>query len=203
MLLVGTLAGAAMLPQFAIFIPIVAAAWILARLGLLRRVVGHHHAGVRLSPGPDVHLTTLRAVLEAESRRGPDEKQLLQRLVTQAQDVAGASSPAATPDCLIWRAGPPREATASDHLRLDDWPELREALVSGAGLALSTRSSVTRGVRRIEAMVVGERPLIERLALAHATALRCDGVEVVTTGWLRHAERLRTKSRARKGVGTL
>ena len=70
---------------------------------------------------------------------------------------------------------------------------MREALGHGSGLVLATRTSGGNGhgVRRVEAMIGGDRALLEALALGYGDELRSAGVEIVTTGWLRHAERVR------------
>ena len=196
-LLLGTIAAAAMLPQFAIFVPVVAAAWILARLGVLPKFLSHRHPGARLSPGPDASLTTFTATLEAEASTGPDELELLERLLRRADGVAGPRVSPGAPDCIEWRAGAPRADEACEKLPLGDWPNVREALQRGDGLVVATRVSGNGngggggGVRRIEAVVGGDRALLESLALAYTSELRENGVEIVTTGWLRHAERIR------------
>jgi hypothetical protein len=193
-LLLGTIAAAAMLPQFAIFVPVVAAAWIFARLGFLPAFMSHRHPGARLSPGPDAPVTTFTATLEAESAKGPDERELLGRLLKRADGVAGPRVSPGSGDCIEWKAGAPRSDGACERLPLADWPNVREALERGDGLVVATRASSTgngRGVRRIEAVVGGDRDLLEALALEYTAELRQSGVEIVTTGWLRHAERVR------------
>lgn len=198
LLLLGSIAAAAMLPQFAIFIPIVAAAWILARLGLLPGFFAHRHPGVRYSPGPDAPLTTCFASIEVESRKGPDEQALLDKLVRRADETAGARVSEVAGDCIAWRPGHARAKDALAGIPLEEWPALDGALSHGAGLVLATRRrDAPGGMRRLDVVLAGDRELLESLALDHADDLRRDGVEVVTTGWLRRAERLRAARRPR------
>lgn len=201
LVLLGAVAAAAMLPQFAIFVPIVAAAWILARFGLFPSFLYPSHPGARLAAGADAPLTWLSATLESDAGSARVEQDLLARVLARADAVAGERVPGAEPGLVAWGQTTPRPETALACLEatLVTWPDLRAPLASGARAALSIRTTKHGRHRRIEACLAGDRAVIGRLALDAAAELRGCNVEVVTTGWLRHEERLhaaRTRPRA-------
>lgn len=193
--LLGAIAAAAMVPQFAIFIPIVAIAWILARFDLLPSFVRHRHATTRLALGAEAPLTSLSAVIEADERHETDEKAVVERILARVDAIAGPR--AAGEGCVTWGARAERESSALQSLEpaLAEWPELRAPLQAGARIVLATRVTPAGRSIRLQACLAGERDLVEPASLDAAADLRKAGIEVVTTGRLRHEERLRAARR--------
>ncbi len=199
--LLGLVAAAMMVPPFALFIPIVVTAWVLARTGLLPSFVRHRQPALRFRCGPDTDPSVLIASMEAEA---PDDAAaaLINDMASRADGLAGARGTSER-GTITWSAAPASPPTTSpDRLAADlaDWPAVREALASGARLVLATHARSPTGRGRTTACLAGQRALLESIALGSAAELRTAGTEVVTTGWLRHAERVRA-SRRKRGNG--
>jgi hypothetical protein len=100
-LLIGVAALFAMAPAFLLFIPIVLAAWLVARLGFVPRGLHPEHASVRLTGSREAEpLAAARAEITFEERHREDGirllDDLLQRLSSAVADGAGAEGAGGT-----------------------------------------------------------------------------------------------------------
>ena len=114
-MLLGTVAAAVMLPQFAFFVPVVFGAWLLARFGFAPRFLRPRHPAVRLVPGPDAALTCVSFTVEAEREHG-EVLETLRRAASASRTIA-ASSEVTTPRFTASSSDAPRSSAP----RLTAW----------------------------------------------------------------------------------
>jgi hypothetical protein len=194
LMLAGVAALAFMAPQFAIYIPVLAAAWMLARFGLVPR--GLHASGesVRIAGGPAAGaLTFAEVTITTTPSRRKAGLALAHELIAAAQATMGAAIEGPDDTLVAWAGdATPLDACASPDAAAwaARWPRLvREQAERRASLALevATESGSSTIVR---AACVGDRAVLAALLIRFARDVRDrPGVEAWITGWLRDAER--------------
>lgn len=196
-MLAGVAALALMAPQFALFIPILAGAWLLARFGLVPRGI-HSSRGesVRIAGGPAAgELVFAEVTITTDARRRDAALALARELIAAAETTLGAAT--AGPDGVLvaWAGSAPLlDAHASPDAAAwaARWPNLvREQAGRRAPLALELELATESGPSPIVRVAcVGDRALLSSLLIRFARDVRDrPGVEAWLTGWLRHAER--------------
>ena len=219
LLLTGLVALVAMGPQFVVFVPIVLGAWLLARFGLVPRVVHHAGESVRIAGGPVAgQLAFAEITIRTEPARRGEALDLLADIVERIDRRAGpGAAPAAciagrseTPErapaalardlpadgaeglVLAWPGGlPPLDCTAEGPASWKQrWPALvREQSSHGARFALEATWHEDGGAA-VSAALVGAQADLGPLLARLATELRArHDVEAWTSGWVREAER--------------
>jgi hypothetical protein len=209
--LLGTIALLLMAPQFAFYVPIVLAVYVLARFGIVPRPLRVRHesarfVGLEAGPGWAFAEVVVEGEPEHADRAGSVMREVLDlaiaRLGRPAASSAGAEVPA--PALLMegltrrhqsfWIEWPGDVAGASAVVAdggpaACGWPAIAEHVSEGrARLVIDAGIEASRSLR-LHARLAGGQELIAELLASAALSLRSRGGEAITTGWVREAER--------------
>ena len=217
-LAIGSLALLVAAPTFLLFVPVVMAAWILARFGWVPHRLHARHESVKMAGGPDVGScasATFTIVVDEAHRQ--EALGLLRDLFARLDAAMGSPGLDVTEDGHAHDAAGAGGSIDEAHAHLVE-ALLRPAASGDAPVRIVWRSepgapSCSAEVRAklgrtstYEARLVAPRAPLESAARAFALGLRESGrAEVWTSGWIRHAEQhdaARTRgvrSRERRG----
>ena len=194
LLLAGVAAFAFMGPQFALFIPILAGAWLLARFGLVPRGLHSRGESVRLAGGPTAGTLVFAEVTITTDSSSPAAALALTReLIASANATIGAPAGGSDESVVAWEGDAmPLDSCASPDAEswTTRWPRLvRRQAECRARIAFELVTE-TGSHAIVRTCWIGEREILAGLLIRFARSLRDrHGVEAWTTGWLREAER--------------